>query len=164
MARIQRFGIVAEKTTTKIFERLKKNMFKAFGSDLGSLNIQRGRDHGIPSYNDIRKFVGMPPIASMADRPPEISADGWAALAEVYSQPDDIDVYPAALAETPLTGGSASGFCAIYIHVAKAASFFLWGSVTEKNRPTISTINAMSPSFCKLTILLSDSGRVTKMC
>ena len=74
------------------------------GSDLASLNIQRGRDHGIPSYNEIRKFLGLTPISSMLDRPSEFSADNWDSLSSVYKEPDDIDAYPAGLAELPLPG------------------------------------------------------------
>jgi peroxidase len=71
---------------------------------LGSLNIQRGRDHGIPSYNEIRKFLGLSPVSSMADRPEEISPENWDALAQVYKNPDEVDVYPAGLSETPIPG------------------------------------------------------------
>ncbi len=73
-------------------------------SDLAALNIQRGRDHGIPSYNQIRKYLGMAPIVSMNERPTEISQENWDILSSVYKYPDDIDVYAAGLSETPASG------------------------------------------------------------
>ena len=33
-------------------------------SDLGALDVQRERDHGIPSYNQLRVFYGLPPVRS----------------------------------------------------------------------------------------------------
>ena len=75
------------------------------GYDLGSMNIQRGRDHGIPSYNEVRKYLNLPPILNMDKPPAEISEANWASLRNVYDgRPDDIDLYPAGLAETPLPG------------------------------------------------------------
>jgi hypothetical protein len=35
--------------------------------DLGAIDIQRGRDHGIPSYNDVRVAYGLAPAQSFAE-------------------------------------------------------------------------------------------------
>jgi Animal haem peroxidase len=36
-------------------------------SDLGAIDVQRGRDHGIPYYNDLRRAYGLPPKHSFTD-------------------------------------------------------------------------------------------------
>lgn len=75
------------------------------GFDLGAINIQRGRDHGIASYNEVRKSLQLPPITSMNQPPAEITSSEWDYLSKVYQgYPDDIDLYTAGLAETPLPG------------------------------------------------------------
>ena len=37
------------------------------GFDLASLNMQRGRDHGLPRYNVVRQDFGLAPKSSFAD-------------------------------------------------------------------------------------------------
>ncbi|MCK5814170.1 MAG: hypothetical protein KAH03_07915 [Cocleimonas sp.] len=69
----------------------------AGGFDLASLNMQRGRDHGIAGYNDVREDLGLARIESFND---PIFQDGVGAkLASIYDSPDDIDLWVAGLAE-----------------------------------------------------------------
>ena len=67
------------------------------GFDLASLNIQRGRDHGLPSYNQVRIDYGLSPRTAFS----EISSDPkiQANLASVYSTVDDIDIWVGGLSE-----------------------------------------------------------------
>ena len=37
------------------------------GLDLGAINVQRGRDHGLPSYNAWRRHCGLQPVASFEE-------------------------------------------------------------------------------------------------
>ena len=72
--------------------------------DLAALNIQRGRDHGLSDFNTVREAYGLDPVASFAD----ISSDGEVqrALANAYGSVDDLDLWPAALAEDHADGAS----------------------------------------------------------
>ncbi|XP_063400947.1 peroxidase-like protein [Mytilus trossulus] len=77
------------------------------GFDLGALNIQRGRDHGIPSYNRWRQFCGLQPAVHFGTGPLGLtnhhpSAAG--ALSSVYSHPEDIDLFAGGMSETPVAG------------------------------------------------------------
>ena len=49
-----------------------------------SINVQRGRDHGLPGYNAYRKLFGLPSIESMDQRPVEIEDDTWNAFKSIY--------------------------------------------------------------------------------
>jgi len=75
------------------------------GHDLVSMNIQRGRDHGIPGYNKLRVHCGLSPLSGMDSKPQEIDSENWEKLKSVYKSVDDIDLYVGGLAETPVTGG-----------------------------------------------------------
>ena len=70
--------------------------------DLISRNIQRGRDHGIPSYGVLREACGLSGLEGQTD----IDQSTWAALMTVYkNNPSNIDAYSGGLAEkTPPDG------------------------------------------------------------
>jgi len=72
------------------------------GFDLVSLNIQRGRDHGLPSYNDVREMLGLGRKASFADI--NSDAEVQQRLAAAYSSVDDIDAWVGGLAEREVPG------------------------------------------------------------
>lgn len=67
------------------------------GFDLATLNIQRGRDHELASFNDSREALGLPRITSFDD--PIWKGDFGAKLAQVYDSPDDVDLWVGGLAE-----------------------------------------------------------------
>lgn len=74
----------------------------AGGFDLAALNIQRGRDHGLPDYNAVRIALNLAPRRRFA----EINADPeiQTRLAAAYASVDDIDVWVGGLAEPPQPG------------------------------------------------------------
>ncbi len=74
----------------------------AGGFDLASLNLQRGRDHGLPTYNQVRAALGLPWVTGFGD--PVLNPQAGARLAGVYSSIDQVDVWIGALAERHVDG------------------------------------------------------------
>lgn len=76
----------------------------AGGFDLASLNIQRGRDHGLADYNSTRVAYGLDPVSSFDEisSNPEVVA----ALQATYDSVDDIDLWVGGLAEDHVAGSS----------------------------------------------------------
>ncbi|MFG0317525.1 MAG: peroxidase family protein [Planctomycetota bacterium JB042] len=74
----------------------------AGGFDLASLNLQRARDHGLPSLNQVRLDLGLPPH----ERFEELSSDPAtrAALASVYGDVDAVEIWVGGLAEDHVPG------------------------------------------------------------
>lgn len=76
----------------------------AGGLDLASLNIQRGRDHGLPDYNLLRTAYGLPLLDSVE----EMTSDSATQLAleTAYDSIDNIDPWVGVLSEDHLPGSS----------------------------------------------------------
>jgi len=72
------------------------------GFDLIALDIQRGRDHGLPGYNQVRTDFGLTPKATFAD----VTSDPvfQARLALAYTSPDDMDVMVGGMVEDHING------------------------------------------------------------
>lgn len=96
---------VCQTIDTLVIDDVRNFLFGPPGSggfDLVSLNIQRGRDHGLPSYNMTRIALGLPAKTSFADinHDPEIQTR----LANAYESVDDIDLWVGGLAEAKQPG------------------------------------------------------------
>ena len=95
----------AQELDNQVVDAVRNFLFGAPGAggfDLASLNVQRGRDHGLPGYNQVRADYGLPRVASFAgiSRDPAVQAK----LAAVYDSPDDVDVWVGGLAEDHVPG------------------------------------------------------------
>lgn len=66
------------------------------GFDLVALNIQRGRDHALPTYNQIRQIFGLRKVKSFSQINPAISSK----LSQAYDNDvDKVEAWPGLLAE-----------------------------------------------------------------
>ncbi|XP_077969195.1 salivary peroxidase/catechol oxidase-like [Styela clava] len=99
----------AEKTDPTLVDALRNQLFTElgdkFGKDLFAINIQRGRDHGLPGYNKYRTICGLPKANSFSDLSDEIPKKIISGLKRVYQSVDDIDLFPGGLSEKPVKGG-----------------------------------------------------------
>jgi hypothetical protein len=92
---------------TKVIDDLRNFLFGAPGQgglDLVSLNIQRGRDHGLADYNTARAAMGLPRVTSFG----QITSDAALAgkLQSLYGSVDNVDLWVGVLAEDHVGGGS----------------------------------------------------------
>ncbi|XP_040581150.1 salivary peroxidase/catechol oxidase [Lepeophtheirus salmonis] len=107
---------ISKELTKKLYlnkEKLNKTAnWKGLGSDLASLNIQRGRDHGIPDYNTIRDKCGLPRVDNSyfgsTEIPPQFDEQTWEKLQSIYENVDDFDLFTAGLSEKK-SGGKRLG-------------------------------------------------------
>lgn len=76
----------------------------AGGLDLVSLNIQRGRDHGLADYNSTRQAYGLDAVDSFQDITSD--ADVQANLEALYGDVNNIDLWVGLMAEDHTASGS----------------------------------------------------------
>lgn len=76
----------------------------AGGFDLASLNIQRGRDHGLADYNQTRIDLGLDPVTDFADITSDTELQDR--LRTLYGSVDNIDLWVGGLAEDHVDGAS----------------------------------------------------------
>ena len=89
--------LMSDELTERLFA-----LTRDVAQDLASLNIQRGRDHGLPGYNAWRSFCNLPVVYSFNELSHEISDPNLRRkLEELYGFPGNMDLFVAGLAEDP---------------------------------------------------------------
>ncbi|CAL8294494.1 unnamed protein product [Boreogadus saida] len=90
-------------------EELTERLFQAQGGmplDLGALNLQRGRDHGLPGYSSWRELCGLSVPNTTADLADVLGNRPLAhKFLELYGTARNIDVWVGAISEPALPGG-----------------------------------------------------------
>ena len=87
----------------KVTSELRNFLFGSSGQgglDLVALNSQRGRDHGVPSYNDMRAQFGLERRQSFSEV--TSNTELQLPLEATYDSVDDIDLFTGGLAEDPV--------------------------------------------------------------
>ncbi|KAF2367927.1 hypothetical protein FHG87_001306 [Trinorchestia longiramus] len=93
---------LTSEVTNHLFEEKEK---KFSGLDLASLNIQRGRDHGLQTYNEYRVLCNLTRARTFDDLSREVARPIIERLKRTFDHVDDIDLFTGGLIETPLHGG-----------------------------------------------------------
>lgn len=97
----------AQEVDTQLVDSLRNFLFGAPGEggfDLASLNIQRGRDHGLAGYNSVRAAYGLPKFTSVTQITSNTILQN--SLTLLYGSVDNIDLWIGGLAEDHVAGSS----------------------------------------------------------
>lgn len=101
----QRAGRMDPTLTTEVTNHLFEKPGKFFGIDLAAINIQRGRDMGVPGYNHFRDYCGLPRAKYFEDLTGVFSNKTLLRLSQLYKHVDDIDLWTAGISEYPIQDG-----------------------------------------------------------
>ncbi|XP_054988205.1 eosinophil peroxidase-like [Sorex araneus] len=143
----QQDSMMVDELRERLFERQSR-----IGLDLAALNMQRGRDHGIPGYNAWRRFCGLSQPRTLAQlslglKNPVLAKQ----FLELYGTANNIDLWIGAVAEPVLPGARVGPLLACLLekqfHRIRSGDRFWWqkpGVFTESQRQALSSISLSS--------------------
>jgi len=88
--------------TSQVTNHLFEEQGQGFGMDLVALNLQRGREHGIPSYNRYREWCDLKPIRSWDELRGVMSNRTASLYPKLYQSPEDLELFTAGISELPV--------------------------------------------------------------
>lgn len=125
---------------------LSDHLFETYlgkGSSLSALNVQRGRDHGIPGYQAFRRFYKLKTSKTFQGLP-NIRGETKKKLAELYASTEDIEWWVGAAVERSfrnydpeggVVGETLAHFLAHQFKLLKYHDRFFWESGDKLSNP-----------------------------
>lgn len=98
----------AQEVDPMVIDAVRNLLFgpPGFGFDLAALNMQRGRDHGLPGYNDLRAILlGVDKFTGWDDPDIDFLPGVKEALMAAYASIDDVDLWIGGLGESHVDDG-----------------------------------------------------------
>ncbi|XP_067849684.1 eosinophil peroxidase-like [Heptranchias perlo] len=150
--------MMPEELTEKLFQPKE-----SLALDLAALNLQRGRDHGLPSYSAWRRFCGLQEARNLSELIKILNSTYLAKkLLSVYKTPDNIDVWIGAIAEPLLPKARVGELLACLLGkqfwVLRDGDRFWWeneGVFTSQQREELSKVT--------LSRILCDNTRIQRI-
>ncbi|CAG4982446.1 unnamed protein product [Parnassius apollo] len=90
--------------TQEVTNHLFKKVGARFGMDLVSLNMQRGREFGLPGYMEFRKFCGLSGADTFEDLFGSMPNETVRKYQTIFEHPIDVDLWSGGVSERPLPG------------------------------------------------------------
>ncbi|XP_076327258.1 peroxidase-like [Tachypleus tridentatus] len=90
--------------TMEVTNHLFEKPPEPYGLDLISFNIARGRETGVPGYNDYREWCGLGRAKTFEDLEPLLNNNTALKYSQLYKHPDDIDLWSGGVTERHLAG------------------------------------------------------------
>ncbi|KYN12613.1 Chorion peroxidase [Trachymyrmex cornetzi] len=90
--------------TQEVTNHLFKKVGAKFGLDLVSFNMQRGREFGIPSYMEFRKYCGLPDANTFDELFGSMPNETVRRYSTIFEHPADVDLWSGGVSERPLPG------------------------------------------------------------
>ncbi|XP_008145949.2 lactoperoxidase isoform X1 [Eptesicus fuscus] len=149
--------------TGELRNKLFQPTHKIHGFDLAAINIQRGRDHGMPGYNSWRGFCGLWQPQTLAELGAVLKNKMLAKkLLDLYGTPSNIDIWIGGIAEPLIEMGRVGSLLACLLgkqfQQIRDGDRFWWenpGVFTEKQRDSLQKM-----SFSRL---VCDNTHITKV-
>ena len=106
--------LMSTELTQRMFHGIVTPPGADYGLDLAALNIQRGRDIGLPTYFEMYQLFGPDTdphkdMSCWARKPETFTNENWNRLKSVYKHPRDIDLFSGGLMEIRRPGEGLLG-------------------------------------------------------